>query len=363
MLKKLCIALSAMLISVSAVYAEGDIKGVITDDKIVFSDIKGEVLVLNGYNDGKLIYSQRFENNGKIEVPLFEAELIKGIDSAVNEAVEVVLEKAPEATPVPEEPTATPEPTQKPLFPWKDSPEVYGSEKNAYYAPSVIEEVSSKIQDGVEGYEIKCLFLGKELTLFADNEVKISAANDTNSALIDQSPLNLRKGDVVFIDREMSGEVRTIGLICKAPSASLLLDGNDYGLNFEKYIAQNGRVANAASWGVVNHLSGTTKADYQYAFGLVGRRNGTQLYLMNSTASIDNALELALHEDSVVYVYDMADRSNVSVEKISSIPSCIPKTQWNGGGTVVYDEDNTFAYALVRIVEGVATDIILYITD
>ncbi|MDD6484706.1 MAG: hypothetical protein PUF72_09060 [Clostridiales bacterium] len=357
MLKKLLAAVcTATMLIIPQAYAQEYITGQITDKGIVFDKIPGELLILNGYKDKKLCYSGGFEvTEGKAvsDAPAMELDSLWAVYGNDFEKVSEVklLEPLPEPSP---------EPTANPQYPWKDAPAVYGSEKNAFYAPSVITSVSSVTRDGETGCKLEYMYLGREGSIFAPDTAQISAASDDSAYLIGQSVSALKRGDTVYIERDMYGDVKTIGLICRAPSSSLLLDGKDYGVSFEKYISQNGYAANAAAWGVVSYISKVTKADYQYAFGLVGRRDGTVLYLMNNSASIDNALELTMDEDCVVYVCDASRKGEVSVEKISSITSNIPSSVWNKGGTIEYDTDNTGSYALVRLVKGIAADIVFY---
>lgn len=360
-MKKLFLTmLSAAVIFGAA--ANADYTAVQNENGIKIEDVKSDMLVLNGYKDGVLSYSGLFSaKDGKVDVPseIADFDEIRAWDTkdSIQKVTITKASPAPAPTSSPS-PTATPAPTADPSA--SRYPAVYGSEANAIYSPSLVEDIQATVKDGENGYTVKYFFTGEEKSIFIPDTVTVTAACDAYSDVIGKDVSAIEKGDTVYIDRKMDGSVRTVALICRAPEKSLFLNGSDYGEDMEKYFSQNGRVANAASWKVVGYKSGVLKEQYQYAFGLVGQRDEQLLYLMNESGSIDNALRITLSEDTIVYSHDASARGEQEIGKISAITSNISRSDWNNGSTVKYDADNTGSYALVRLVDGKATDIVYY---
>lgn len=323
----------------------------ISDDKgKKITNLQSNAIVLNGYKNGILSYSNLFEVQNGVAVigdDLTEFDELRAWDMK-NDFQKVIHS----------EQAQSPQPTESPSV--SKYPSVYGSEANAIYSPSLVNEVQSTIQDGETGYTVKYFFTGEERSIFIPDTITITAACDAYSDVIGKDLSAIEKGDVVYIDKKMNGSVRTVALICRAPRNNIFLTDEDYGVDMEKYFSQNRRVANAASWKVTEYSNGILKSDNQYAFGLVGRRDGQMLYLMNKSGSIKNALRIPLTDDTIVYSHDVSSRGEQLIEKISAITSNISRKEWNEGSDIAYSNDNAGSYALVRLVDGKATDIIYY---
>ena len=99
---------------------------------------------------------------------------------------------------------------------------------------------------------------------------------------------------------------------------------------------------------------------YQYAFGLIGKVGSNSLTLINKSGSTDNVIEVDTKKDTIVYTCDVSNKNEVEIASVGDITSTIPKSTFDKDNTIDFTNDYSYNYALVRVVDGTATDIVVY---
>ena len=372
--KKLISALlSASMLFGSAVFAAAPISGELSDGVITFSGVKDGVFVINGYNDeGKLSYSQNFTaKDGVFTVPgdvlkydltAYSVKDKEVVQVAVGTTAQPTETPAPIETPAPTPSTPTPSPA--PYDPNK-FPAVYENAANAIYAFAVIDKVSTEMDNSEEGYRVDYYYQGTKHSDWIGNDIEIVTAPDSAQSLKGAKLTSLKRGDVVFLNRRMDGSIKEIAAIYQAQSRDIVNNTEDFGPNFQKLFSVQGKaVAGYSGWGVQSYGQPIASKGTQYAFGVIGRRENTVIYLLNKTGKINSAINLPLADDAMVYICNMQNTQGITVSKPSGIAASIPNVMWNkaledSDPTITFDKSG-YNYALARIVDGTVMDIVVY---
>lgn len=351
--------------------------GATSGTDVVFNDVDGSTLILNGYNnDGELVYSTTQAVTDKTvtlsnEILNYELRAyIPGSDTVRNVSIGTgespAPTSAPTASPAPtEEPEETPKitPTPGPYNP-NEFPAVYEKAINAYYAFAVIEDVSTEAYESEIGTRVKYYYQGEECSDWLSDEVEILSSPDTNPELTGAKLTSLKRGDVVFFNRRMNGTIKEIAVIYRPAKSDIVTSTEDYGPNFEKLFTYNGVVTGYSQWKVQPYGTRANSNGTYYAFGLVGKRDKTTLYLLNKSGKVDNTIELAMSDDTPVYICDMELTKGIETSKSTAIASCVPNSMWNNAeasDTKAIDlSEVSHDYALARIVDGTVMDIVVY---
>lgn len=365
MIKKLAaVLLAAVTMTTTAAFAAG-VSGILTEESItIFTQDKNR-MILNGYDEnGRLSVSGMFtsEDGAFSGIPekfagyRLRAGFLDGgvIDVTVTEATPV-----PTETPIPAataKPAATPAPVPaKPSFPG-----IYERQIDAVEAIAVVDSVSyGENVDSEECCYIKALYRGSEVSFEVKKDVSVSEASDAFSYMTGLDMGALKRGDVICVTSDLSGDINRVGFIYRPLEKNIVTDGNNYGNSFEKLISDNGSVAGRNGWGVLTPKGGSAKN--QLAFGVISERYNKSLILLGADGDENNALDLSLEDGTIVYICDMASRNELSVKGISGIEkSSIPKSAVSGDGIVTYSDGFKTNYALARVVKGTVTDIVIY---
>ena len=372
--KKLISALlSASMLFGSAVFAAAPISGELSDGVITFSGVKDGVFVINGYNDeGKLSYSQNFTaKDGVFTVPgdvlkydltAYSVKDKEVVQVAVGTTAQPTETPAPIETPAPTPSTPTPSPA--PYDPNK-FPAVYENAANAIYAFAVIDKVSTEMDNSEEGYRVDYYYQGTKHSDWIGDDIEIVTAPDSAQSLKGAKLTSLKRGDVVFLNRRMDGSIKEIAAIYQAQSRDIVNNTEDFGPNFQKLFSVQGKaVAGYSGWGVQSYGQPIASKGTQYAFGVIGRRENTVIYLLNKTGKINSAINLPLADDAMVYICNMQNTQGITVSKPSGIAASIPNVMWNkaledSDPTITFDKSG-YNYALARIVDGTVMDIVVY---
>lgn len=321
-------------------------------------------LILNGYDEnGRLVLSDMFvSEDGNFDIsPKRREELskyrLRSYIIGSGEISDFVLE-----TPKPsEEPEETPVPTAKPQAtakPQKTYPSIYEKQIDAVNAVAVV----SKVSQGVDGnsekrYYADVMYQGSEMQFGISADVTISQASDEFGYMVGQDALALQRGDVICLSADLSGEIDNIGFVYRPIEENIVTDGNDYGNSFEKLVSKNGAIANRKGWSVMT-CGASNRDKNQLAFGVISDKRNKSLTLLGADGDENNALDLTLSDDTIVYMCDMSAKRALSVKSIAAITaSALPKADENG--FVEYGSGRT-NYALLRVVDGTVTDAVIY---
>ncbi len=318
-------------------------------------------------NSGKLVYCKTADaKDGK-----FNEEIPSQYDGFVKKAYllggnggSIVLDEiASTPTPAPSEtdkPEATVKPTSTPSAD-RGFPSVYEREVDSFGGMALVKDVTTDTDsDSNTFYAVTVFYNGKEMTVRIDEDMTIATAPEGYADLVGKSMLSLEKGDVICLTATVSGDkIRTVDFIFRPTDEDIATGDNDYGTNFEKLYAANGKVA--GKWNFVKYGEKAPSDKYQYAFGIIAQKHGNTITLINKNANENEIIDLDVQSDTLVYTCDVSGREYaVEIEDISAIETTLPKNMFDRDETAVLDKDNTYNYALARMVDGVTTELILY---
>lgn len=265
---------------------------------------------------------------------------------------------APETTPVPDvtpKPETTPKPTVEPsddvgLPPTVDEqfPEVYKTEAFAYAAPAMVKKVVTAYQDGDIVYKTTLLFWGSEREFTFDSDFLIEQASDNYSDAIGQNASYLKAGDIILLGYPFKTEPRDMCLLYRPDS-----DPIDYD-EFTPLFTTEGLAG--GKWPV------SQNAEAGYLFGVINRVDNRYISLLQKDGLADNELFVPILSDTIVYSYDVSDTKSAEVDSTGSIfPSQISDEDLDEDGNVIqWNPDYSRSYALVRVIDGAAADIMLF---
>ena len=317
--------------------------------------------------NGKLVYSKLC----KAENGSFETDIPSEYDGMrkrvyyvdTKEFKDLTAESTPAPTPSATEkpaatakPTATPKPTKKP----SEDPPIYEKAVDAIYAPALVKDIETRTNSNDEDmYAVTLFYHGKEMTIGIEEDLTISTAPEEYSSMKGKTMDSLQRGDVICLTANVAGDtIRTVDFIFRPTEEDIATGDTDYGTNFEKLFAANNKVAN--QWTVMKYGEKPSSDRYQYAFGIIGKKDGNVLTLINKDGDEDNAIEVDMQSDTMVYTCAVDGKEyEVEIGDTSSIETTIPKSMFDRG-PVELNDDYSYNYALVRMVDGIATDIVLY---
>lgn len=336
------------------------------------SDTKAILMLYDG--NGALVYSNLYKSaDGKFSftVPSQYSDTKKKVyfvDTKEFKDIEITGDtpaptpaatEAPTATDKPastEAPAATAKPTSEPSV----TTGLYEKEVDGIYAPALVKEIETRTNSNNEDiYAVTLFYHGKEMTIEIESDLTISTAPDAYSYMKGQSMDSLEKGDVICMTANIAGDtIRTVDFIFRPTEEDIVTGDVDYGTSFEKLFASGGMVAN--KWSVIDYGVNPSSDRYQYAFGVIGRMSGTTLTLLNKGGVTDDALEIDVDGRANVYTCDVDGKEYaVEIGDVSDITGTIANSQFNKD-VIELNDDYSYNYALVRMVDGTATDIVVY---
>ena len=364
------LAVSAMMSTVA--FAE-NINSYFTDNVLSFEQKDENIAVVSCYDEnGKLCYSNMY----KSEDGNFSADIpkeYKGMKTKVyfvksKEIKEVSVSDDVQPTATPSvTPTATPSATEKPSAttvpttkPSADTPSIYEKVTDAIYAPAVVKEVETTTKDGEDMYAVTLLAQGKEIKTLIENDVTFETSSEAYSFMKGKDAGSLEEGDVICLTANVAGtRINHMYFIYRPQDEDIITGSQDFGTDFEKLITENGSsVAN--QWKLMKYGEKASSDRYQYAFGLIGKVDSNSLTLINKSGSTDNVIEVDTKKDTIVYTCDVSNKNKVEIASVGDITSTIPKSTFDKDNTIDFTNDYSYNYALVRVVDGTATDIVVY---
>ena len=264
---------------------------------------------------------------------------------------------APEATVAPEAttaPTATPKPSSS-----SDTSSPYEKEAYGISASALVTEVATSVNSNNEDvYAVSFFYHGKEMTANIDADLTIATAPSEFSFVQGQTAQSLEKGDVICITANIAGDkIKRIDLLFRPTADDIATDTTDYGTNFEKLFTTGSSVA--GQWPYQKYGSRVTNDKYSYAFGIVADKSSNNITLINKSNNPDDALDIDVNPNAYVYVCEVDGKEyDCFIGGMSDVQTLPAKA--TNGDEVILSEDYTYNYALVRMVEGEATDIVVF---
>lgn len=254
-------------------------------------------------------------------------------------------------------PTAVPEKTPRPTY-----HPAYESEKDAIEAIAVVDSVGIVSTDDDNKYEIKALYRGENFSFIVDNDIGISSSPQIFPEIAGENLLNLKKGDVIMVTCRISGGVKRIDLIMRPADKDIITSGADVGENFEQLFSFGGAIASRKDWKVLEYGKNPPSDGTCYAFGVIRERSNGTLVLVNKNGLDSEAHYLDLSDNVIVYTCDMENKPELSIGTQSSLirSSIASKDKDDDDNIIAWNEDRTYNYALVRVVDGTVVEAVVY---
>lgn len=239
----------------------------------------------------------------------------------------------------------------------------YPTELDAATAYMMVKDVSSAAVGDELKTKLDVLFKGEERELFVDEDIKIYSAPVINDALCGEPVSALKPGDIIFCGTNLSGKLRTLELIYRPAARDIVTDTADFGRNFELLYTLGDKVtkANGTPFGI---FGGNNNRKRQYAFGLIKDVYSDSFTICNKEGLAAQDIDVDFTPDTIVYVYDKAKKNgNVHIGDISDIiKSGFGRDAMDDLDNIVdWSNDFEHHYALVRMSEGTAMEIALYL--
>lgn len=329
----------------TVVAEETKVTGLINEGNVSvqYGALENDWAVINGYTDGKLAMSCKSEKTDNVfifDLPALDKDIQMRISYSGGEIYPFLLESAETVTsPAPTEPekeTAPPSATE-PVG--KKYPQAYEKPLDALHAPAVVNDSQVSVIDGETYYVLELLYLGEEITVNVRDTIVINSAPLRWQELEGQEPSMLKKGDVIHFLCDMLGRVKTIDLM--------------YRPEFTDYVSEN------ANLSLLYNHDGYSK--YYFAVPIEAKKGYVLLAGTNGKTT-----EVNLNPSVMVYTVEeggkkpLCEFTGMGYNAISK--TVIPKSNLDDDGNVISWADvDDQTYALVRVVDDEATDVIVFV--
>ena len=344
-------------------------------ESAAIKDMDNDRAVLMCYDGGKLVYSSLLKSeNGAFDVEIpdeykntYKKLYYVGTDTFADfdDAEKVTPEETaePAVSPSPEPtPSASPEPSPSPASKPTAAPKAetpYEKAADGVFASALVTNVARSINsDDEEITSLTVYYQGNEVVMPVEDDVKISTAPKAHADLAGQTAASLKKGDVICTSANIAGtRIKTLDLIMRPTKEDIVTSNSDYGDNFEDLFVSGALVAN--KWQYEKYGSKLSDAKYSYAFGIVGTANDRVLTLLNNSGGRYRAMEIDLDKNTYVYSCDTSSKDyDFYLGGIYDIETTLPSSLLRD--RITLDDSYSYNYALVRMVEGTATDIVTF---
>ncbi|MCD8181363.1 MAG: hypothetical protein LUF26_07795 [Firmicutes bacterium] len=373
--KFISVLLAAVMTAGTTVFAQ-TLTAVDNGSALVFEREGDTIAVLSCYDDdGVLCYSNKYKSEDgefALEIPEQYEDMRKRVYFVdTNEFIDIEAEdddtadepaatETPEAT---ETPSATDEPdaTEEPATTSSKYPSIYEKALDAIYAPALVTDVETSVDSNDEEiYAVTVFYQGEEMKVGIETDLEISTAPDAYSFAVGEDAGALEPGDVVSMTANLAGtRINRLDLLFRPTSENLATDSADYGTDFEELFTSGGKVA--SQWSYIKFGEKASSDRYQYAFGIIAMKSGSTLTLINKEASEDETIEVDFQSDTMVYSCDVSGKEyDFEIVDTNSIETTLSESEFKKNGSIELTDDYSYNYAFVRIVDGTATDIILY---
>lgn len=272
-----------------------------------------------------------------------------------------VLWQQPDAAPTPK-PTSSPSPTPSPEPTPTDKPEIpdiYEKSPDATTAFAVVESAAIEaVSENETRYAVKVFYQGRERVLYMEEDMRLSGCSDAVSYMNDGKPSSLQTGDVVTFTTKLSGKIRDISLIYRPANEDIVTSDINLGANFEKLFSHNGRIGNQNA-SVYSYGKNNT-ARIQYVFGVITNKYPRSFTLANKDGKSEDMADISILDGTIVYTYDM-NRKKAEIGSIGDITRSDVSDYDENGNILSWNKSDIHNYSLVRIIDGIATDVMVYI--
>lgn len=241
----------------------------------------------------------------------------------------------------------SPEPTSAPTPGDSSFPKIYQREAYALSAPALVKKVSVGYEDGETVYNVKLLFWGEERDFTFKSNFLIKQASDKYSHLIDSNASVLKEGDVIILGYAFKDKPKDMCLLYRPTSDPVKTESS-----FLPLFTTGGLAGNL--WSV------NSDRDISYSFGIISKVSDRYFTLMQADGAQASAKDIPYVDDTFIYSYELSEKKSAAIGGML-FESVIPETDIDESGNVTaWSANAERCYALVRTIDGVATDVISF---
>lgn len=261
--------------------------------------------------------------------------------------------QTPEQSPTPSpSPSATPAPTKEP------TPPIYEKAADAITAFAVVDHAAVEATDnGETQYAVYVWYQGRERVLYLPDDMRLSNSSVACIFADNQKPTYLRCGDVVTFTTRLSGKINDISLVYRPQKDDIVTSDTDFGNSFEQLFSRAGAIGRQSA--AVYKYGAKNTARVQYIFGVITDKNNRAFTLSNKGGKAADAADISFLNDTIIYTYDTS-RDELSLGSSGDIFASEISDRDEEGNILSWSAEDLHHYALVRIIDGVATDVMLY---
>ncbi|MBS7299243.1 MAG: hypothetical protein KIG65_09235 [Eubacteriales bacterium] len=223
--------------------------------------------------------------------------------------------------------------------------DLYIDDGAALFAPAMVSKVRQIYHDDELKNEVTLLYQGIEQSFIFDSSILISETSDSYQAAIGNDSSYLKPGDAIILNHAFINDPRSITFVHRPSNQEPVFDST----------LTNFRPLYTNSTGIRNDVA-------IYSFGVVTEIGDNYLLLTEKDGMERNSKIITFHPDASLYTFNLEDKNTPTIGFAAGIfPSYIAEEDidQNGNITTWQPQDNR-TYALVRLYEDIATDILVY---
>ncbi len=223
--------------------------------------------------------------------------------------------------------------------------DLYPEEHIALYAPALVKKVQTAYIDGEDVYTLTLLYQGEEIEFSATSELLIASSSTAYEDSVGQDASALKVGDVIILNYVFKDYPKSICLLYR-PSKTEPISNEEMSDFLPLY-------TNEDLWNT------NLKDDISHHFGVVTDLTKNVVTICDKDGS---AKEIPFNKNAAVYLYDIQDKSKTEIVGASGIEeSYIDSDAADDYGNITdWAKTSDRVYALIRAIDGIATDIVIY---
>lgn len=223
--------------------------------------------------------------------------------------------------------------------------DLYTDDGALLFAPAMVTKVKQVYEDDEVKHELTLLYQGKEQSFIFDSTLKIVSASDNFSFAINNDVSFLRPGDAIILNHAFKNEPRSITFVHRPSATEPVFDSSL--VDFKPLYTSSSSTRNDVAL---------------YSFGIVTDVGANYLILHENDGTENNSKIISFHPDSSVYVFDAVEKTVPYTYFASGIfPSYIDSADIDQNGNITnWRPSDSRTYALVRLYDDIATDILVY---
>lgn len=221
---------------------------------------------------------------------------------------------------------------------------LYKDDGAALFAPAMVCDVKQIYDDGDIAYKVTLLYQGSEKSYVFGKDILIASASDKLQDTVGNDVSCLKRGDAIILNHAFKDDIKSITLVYRPENSEPVFDSAL--TDFKPLYTTSSAVKNEVA---------------VYSFGIVTEVGNNYVLLAEKDGAANHTDIISLHPDTSVYVFDMTEKDKPTITYGAGIcPSYIDDSDIDQNGNISWRQTDSRAYALVRLYDDIATDILVY---